>query len=148
MPNRVLVGPDIFQKSSFPEDFDEFVSSFKAIQSQQHLGFGFHGLRVGPAILRVDASIWGHHIDGFETVPLTNVPVVRVMGGGDLRKPEAMRALGSSLFASGFHHVVVGDDGDDAVGQGSLTCWPAKPPARDHRGSPRRRCLPTWSQDA
>ena len=120
VPNRVLVGPDIFQKSSFPEDLDEFVSSFKAIQSQQHLGFGFHGLRVGPAILRVDAAIWGHHIDGFETVSLPNVPVVGVMGGGDFEEAGGHACFGVFAVRIRLHHVVVGDDGDDAVGQRQL----------------------------
>ena len=68
---------------------------------------GVDAVPEGGVVLERDAGARVHHVDGAEACALADVPVVEVVGGGDLDGAGALLGVG----------VGVGDDGDGAADQ-------------------------------
>ncbi len=104
------------------ELLDDLLASILAAQANEDAGGGVGGVVV-PAVVGGDAGVRGHDVDGFEVVAPAQLPVVGVVGRGDLEEARGVLGLGVALgpaVADGLDDIVVFDDGDDAADEGEL----------------------------
>ena len=125
VPDAVPVRLDGLDQPAGPELLDHLHPRVLARQPHEHRSTP-EFLRVVPPVLVGDRRVGPHHVDHLQIVPLTDLPVVRIVRGRHLQEPGRVPRLGVARLRVRHHHVLVFHDRDHAPDHGQLDAQPAQ----------------------
>ncbi|MBA7643149.1 hypothetical protein ES703_50863 [subsurface metagenome] len=109
----VGVFANVFKKILRSKPLDNRLTRLETVHPEQRLRFRLIG--ISPAEFIANRTIRRHHIDDFQSMPLANLPIIRVVRWCNFQKAGRKSRLFILAIRVGQNDMLIGHDGDDAT---------------------------------